>query len=241
MKAYYKTDIGSVRDKNEDTIYYDNSGDFVIAIVADGMGGHRSGEIASRLAVETAADYFNRNTGKFMEMPMEFLRDIFMSSSMRVFDVASTEPECEGMGTTMTMILANRKTGKLYIGNIGDSRTYIVKNGEIVQITEDHSLVYEMFKKGQITKDELLTHPKRNVLTKSLGTFKDIEPDFYIEELNDIENIILCSDGLTNYVNDIEIRDIVKNSEGEAVVEKLVNEANARGGNDNISVIVINN
>ncbi|SHI72977.1 protein phosphatase [Dethiosulfatibacter aminovorans DSM 17477] len=241
MKAYYKTDIGSVREKNEDTIYYDNSGDFVIAIVADGMGGHRSGEIASRLAVETAADYFNRNIGKFMEMPMEFLRDIFMSSSTRVFDAASTEPECEGMGTTMTMILANRKTGKLYIGNIGDSRTYIVKNGEILQVTEDHSLVNEMFKKGQITKDELLIHPKRNVLTKSLGTFKDIEPDFYIEELDDIENIILCSDGLTNYVNSSEIKDIVKNNEGEEVVEKLVNEANARGGSDNISVIVINN
>ena len=241
MKAYYKTDIGSVREKNEDSIYYDNSGDFVIAIVADGMGGHKSGEVASKLAVETAADYFNRNIGKFMELPMEFLRDIFMSSSMRVFDVASTEPECKGMGTTMTLILVNRKTEKLYIGNIGDSRTYIMRNGEISQVTEDHSLVNEMFKKGQITKDELLTHPKRNVLTKSLGTFRDIEPDFYIEDLHDIENIILCSDGLTNYVNNGEIKDIVSNNEGEEIVDKLVNEANVRGGSDNISVIVINN
>lgn len=241
MKAYYKTDIGSVREKNEDSIYYDNSGDFVIAIVADGMGGHKSGEVASKLAVETAADYFNRNIGKFMELPMEFLRDIFMSSSMRVFDVASTEPECKGMGTTMTLILVNRKTEKLYVGNIGDSRTYIMRNGEISQVTEDHSLVNEMFKKGQITKDELLTHPKRNVLTKSLGTFRDIEPDFYIEDLHDIENIILCSDGLTNYVNNGEIKDIVSNNEGEEIVDKLVNEANVRGGSDNISVIVINN
>jgi protein phosphatase len=241
MKAYYKTDKGNVREKNEDAIYYDNSGDFVIAIVADGMGGHKSGDVASKIAIETAADYFNRNIGEFMELPLEFLMDIFKISSMKIFDVSSKELECKGMGTTMTMVLANRKTGKLYVGNIGDSRTYIVRNDEIFQVTEDHSLVNEMFKKGQITKDELSTHPQRNVLTKSLGTYKDIEPDFYIEDLDDIDNIILCSDGLTNYIDKVEIKDIVVNNKGEEIVDRLVNEANARGGSDNISVIVINN
>jgi protein phosphatase len=241
MKAYYKTDVGNKRERNEDAIYYDNSGDFIIAIVADGMGGHKSGDVASKIAIETAADYFNRNIGKFMELPLEFLMDIFKTSSMRIFDVASKEPECKGMGTTMTMVLVNRKTGKLYVGNIGDSRTYIVRKDEILQVTEDHSLVNEMFKKGQITKDELSTHPQRNVLTKSLGTYNDVEPDFYIEDLYDIDSIILCSDGLTNYIDKVEIKDIVMNNRGEEIVDRLVSEANARGGSDNISVIVINN
>ena len=108
-------------------------------------------------------------------------------------------------------------------------------------MTDDHSLVNEMYKKGQITKDELSTHPQRNVLTKSLGTFKEVEPDYYIEDLNEIDNIILCSDGLTSYIDMGEIQDIVKNYRGEEIVDRLVNEANDRGGSDNISVIVINN
>lgn len=241
MKAYYKTDIGNMREKNEDSIYYDNSGDFIIAIVADGMGGHKSGDIASKIAIDTAVDYFNRNIGKFIKLPLEFLKNMFKTSSMRVHEIALKDPDCKGMGTTMTMILVNRKTEKLYVGNIGDSRTYIVRNDEIIQVTEDHSLVNEMFKKGQITKDELSTHPQKNVLTKSLGTYMDIEPDIYTEDLKDIEYIVLCSDGLTNYVNSSEIKDLVKNNEGEEIVNSLINEANARGGNDNISVIVINN
>ncbi len=241
MEAYYKTDKGNVRERNEDAIYYDNSGDFIIAIVADGMGGHKSGDVASKIAIETAASYFNSNIGKFMELPLEFLRDMFYETSMRIFDVASKEAECKGMGTTMTMVLANRKTRKLYVGNVGDSRTYIIRNGEILQVTDDHSLVNEMYKKGQITKDELSTHPQRNVLTKSLGTFKEVEPDYYIEDLNEIDNIILCSDGLTSYIDMGEIQDIVKNYRGEEIVDRLVNEANDRGGSDNISVIVINN
>lgn len=240
MKVSYKTDIGKVREKNEDSIYYDNNGDYIIAIVADGMGGHKSGEIASNIAVEEAGAFFIKNISDFMSSPLDFIPEIFYNSCKKVYEESKKMDDYEGMGTTMSMVIINKKTRAFYIGNVGDSRVYIVRKGEIFQITEDHSLVNEMYKKGQISKSELSTHPQRNVLTKALGTCERTDPDFFKETLEGIDYIILCTDGLSNYISDNEILKYIINSKDDPATE-LIEEAKKRGGSDNISVIIIDN
>lgn len=240
MKAYFKTDIGKTREKNEDSIYFDNNGNYIIAIVADGMGGHKSGEIASKLAIESAGDYFTKYINKFIDSPKEFLLELFYHSCKVVHDESEKSADLEGMGTTMTLAIINTSTKKAYIGNIGDSRTYAIKNKRIIQITEDHTLVNQMYKNGQISFEEIKTHPQKNVLTRALGTCEKTEPDIFEENLNEIEGLILCSDGLTNYISKKEILDFIILYKDKAI-DELIKEAKNRGGTDNISIIIISN
>lgn len=239
MKIYYQTDIGNVRNKNEDSLYYDEKDDYIIAIVADGMGGHKSGELASKIAVEQAGEYFLCHISDLLSSPRLFMKNIYANSCKRVFSESKKSIENDGMGTTMTVAIIDKVNQKLYVGNIGDSRAYIIRNSEILQVTEDHSLVYEMFKKGQITKEEIKIHPQKNVLTKALGTCEHAEPDFFERDLLNIKSIILCTDGLTNYISKDEIyQHIISKNENPA--EELIIEAKKRGGTDNISIIIVN-
>ncbi|MDP3387634.1 MAG: Stp1/IreP family PP2C-type Ser/Thr phosphatase [Eubacteriales bacterium] len=240
MKGIYKTDIGNFREKNEDSVIYLEHQDFILAAVADGMGGHKSGEVASRLALESAARYFIDHLDILMNSPEEFINNIFLNSCMWVYREGLTSEEFEGMGTTMTVVLINKAKQLAYFGNIGDSRAYVITSDSLKQVTEDHSLVHEMYKSGQISLEEVDKHPQRHVLTKALGTCEKVIPDYYQEDLSQIDHILLCTDGLTNYLPEREILFFINRYKDQAV-EELIDEAKRRGGTDNISVVLITN
>ncbi|MBV1756988.1 MAG: Stp1/IreP family PP2C-type Ser/Thr phosphatase [Dethiosulfatibacter sp.] len=240
MKGIYKTDIGNFREKNEDSVIYLEHEDFILAAVADGMGGHKSGEVASRLALESAAKYFIESLDILKNSPMEFVNNIFLNSCLCVYREGIKAEEFEGMGTTMTVVLINKANAEAYFGNIGDSRAYVIASGSLKQVTEDHSLVHEMYKNGQISLEEVDTHPQRHVLTKALGTCEKVIPDYYQEDMTQVDYILLCTDGLTNHLPESEILFLI-NKFKEKAVEELIDEAKRRGGTDNISVILINN
>jgi protein phosphatase len=240
MKAFYKTDIGNVRKKNEDSICFVEEKDFVLAAVADGMGGHRSGEIASQLALESAEVFFKSNSEEILKDPKGFINKLFDYSCKKVYRMSTKMETYEGMGTTMTLVVIDRISMKAYFGNIGDSRAYLMMLDDIIQVTEDHTLVNEMYKKGQITMEEFKNHPQRNVLTKALGTCESVFPDYYQIGLNRGTSILLCSDGLSNYLTSNEIKELIMENKEEAV-DLLIEEAKNRGGTDNISAILIFN
>ncbi|HAE41482.1 MAG TPA: Stp1/IreP family PP2C-type Ser/Thr phosphatase [Clostridiales bacterium] len=240
MKGIYKTDIGNFREKNEDSVIYVEDEDFIMAAVADGMGGHKSGEVASRLAMESAEKYFLEHLESLKSSPLEFINGIFLNSCQSVYREGIKSDELDGMGTTMTIAIIDKSNKQAYFGNIGDSRAYVVFSDRLRQVTEDHSLVYEMYKNGQISLKEVDNHPQRHVLTKAIGTCENIVPDYYQEDLSQVDHILICTDGLTNYLPENEILDIIKEY-AEQAVEELIDEAKRRGGTDNISVILINN
>lgn len=240
MKGIYKTDIGNFREKNEDSVIYLEHENFILAAVADGMGGHKSGEIASKMALESAARYFLEHLDSLIDSPMIFINNIFFNSCVCVYQEGLKSEEFEGMGTTMTVVLINTTNQQAYFGNIGDSRAYLIATDSLKQVTEDHSLVQEMYRNGQITLEEVDTHPQKHVLTKALGTCETVTPDYYQEDLTHIDHILLCTDGLTNYLPEKEILFFIKKYKEQAV-EELITEAKRRGGTDNISVILINN
>ncbi|HBH12142.1 MAG: Protein serine/threonine phosphatase PrpC,regulation of stationary phase [Clostridiales bacterium 38_11] len=240
MKGIYRTDIGNFREKNEDSVIYLEHGDFILAAVADGMGGHKSGEVASRLALESAERYFHEKMDIMTNSPMEFINNIFLNSCLCVYQEGLTSEEFEGMGTTMTVVLINKANEQAYFGNIGDSRAYVATSDSLRQVTEDHSLVHEMYRNGEISLEEIDTHPQRHVLTKALGTCETVIPDYYQEDLTQIDHILLCTDGLTNCLLGKEILFLINQYKDQAVVE-LIGEAKRRGGTDNISVVLISN
>ena len=237
LKAYAKTDIGRKRQLNQDFIYLSEMpvGNLPnLFIVADGMGGHNAGDYASRYAVETMVDVIGAS---FEKSPIKILGGAIERANTLIRQRAQEEKAYSGMGTT---VVAATCIGKyLEVANVGDSRLYVI-NDTIMQITQDHSLVAEMVRMGGIDKESARNHPDKNIITRAIGARDYIEPDFFNLELQAGDMILLCSDGLTNMIDDEEIRRIL--SEGgslEERVEKLVDTANQNGGKDNISVIVI--
>ena len=241
MKAFGCTDVGKVRPVNEDNycIYEDI---FKLYIVADGMGGHKGGDVASSLAIE----YIKEHLIKFIEIEME-PRDIegiifesFNRANTEVYNKSLNEEDCNGMGTTVTLALTINE--KVYIGHVGDSRAYLYSKGEIKQITEDHSLVAELVKNGSITAREARRHPQKNIITRALGTEKNIKVDIFSLDLIEQDIIILCTDGLSNYIDEIEIKSIIdKFGVKNESCQELVYLANKKGGCDNITIIIVKN
>ncbi|MEF9952516.1 MAG: Stp1/IreP family PP2C-type Ser/Thr phosphatase [Clostridium sp.] len=232
MKINKTTHIGMVREVNEDSILTLETDNYTILIVADGMGGHSAGEIASLIAVTTINEYLEKNFSIYEDVT-ELLRDAILEANREIFKKASSSESLSGMGTTITALLIIGN--KVYIGHVGDSRAYLIRNGEISQITEDHSYINELLKKGAITKEEAKVHPMKNLITRAVGTDKYVVIDTYEECIYSNDVLLLCSDGLTRYVTDSEILDfVIKGSRSE----DLVDTANLRGGKDNISVIV---
>ena len=240
MKAFAKTDVGKLREINEDFYYIPNKDDEVqVFILADGMGGYNGGEVASRLATTTALSYIKSNfinTPKEKEDILNLVKSAMEYANMIVYEKSNEEKELEGMGTTLEVCLIYNN--KAYIGHIGDSRIYRIRKEFIRKLTHDHSYVQNLVKDGTITEEEARNHPKKNMLMKALGCTAFVEPDVIAKGFIKDDTILMCSDGLSNMLKDEEIYEIIR-EEGENAAEKLVEKANEKGGYDNITAIVI--
>ncbi|HIR14132.1 MAG TPA: Stp1/IreP family PP2C-type Ser/Thr phosphatase [Candidatus Choladousia intestinavium] len=236
MDTYCITDIGKRRSMNEDCVYASDQpvGNLPnLLIVADGMGGHNAGELASRFTVESIVDYI----GKAAEdRPIPLLSHAIHQANENVIEKAKTEKSLEGMGTTV--VAATIQGSYLYVANVGDSRLYLIDK-DITQITRDHSLVEEMIRVGELKREDARTHPDRNVITRAIGVKEPVRIDFFDMKLEKGDIILLCSDGLTNMVEDRDILKLVKKSGSlKEAASRLVTEANKNGGKDNISVVL---
>lgn len=237
MKSYCLTDTGKKRNMNQDFVYASGQRVGVLPdlfIVADGMGGHNAGDMASRLAVETMVDYIGNCPKKRCVM---ILAEAVDAANRSVYQKSLTDRELSGMGTTIVACCVDGES--LYAVNVGDSRLYLIRD-DIYQISTDHSLVEEMVRSGQITREESKVHPDRNVITRAVGMKDQARPDLLDVGLKKGDRILLCSDGLTNMVSDRQIFDIIMDSRaGQEAAQRLVSTANDNGGSDNISVILI--
>lgn len=241
MRAFGKTDIGKMRDMNQDYYYISNNDkNYGLYILADGMGGYEGGEIASKLATESVIEYINNKFEEYnkKENILKLINEAIEYANTKIYEKSQETEELEEMGTTLEVCLII--DDDIYIGHIGDSRIYTVQNNKLTKLTTDHSYVEQLVKDGTITREEAATHPKKNMLIKALGCLGKAKPDVFKEKLNLNDTIFICSDGLTNMVKDEEIESIL-NEEIENKAEKLIEKANNAGGYDNITTIIIEN
>ena len=241
MQSYAKTDIGKAREMNQDFIYVsENIEDIKLCILADGMGGYKGGEIASSLATTSARNYIKENLDNIdlqdSEIMQNLIRKAMEYANEVVYEKSKENEELEQMGTTLEICLIYGN--KVYIGHIGDSRIYRIRKNIIRRITTDHSYVETLVKDGTITREEAFYHPKKNMLMKALGCTEDIEPDITVKGFLEEDIMLMCSDGLTNMLQEEEIYNIIKENI-ETACDTLIQKANERGGYDNISVIII--
>lgn len=235
-----KTDRGLVRANNEDVFYFDEKQGLLV--VADGMGGHASGEVASKLAVNVVRDYFQGSQKLIGPIDPAYsettnkLNCAIRLANTAVYEVAQSSPVLQGMGTTIVAVLL--KGNKLSIAHIGDSRAYLIRAGNIDQLTDDHSMVNEQVKRSIITKEEAAKSEVKNVLTKALGISAEMEADLDELTMFGDDILLLCSDGLSNMVTDEEALDIVSSTDAVAACDMLINAANGNGGKDNITVVI---
>lgn len=238
MISYGQTDIGMVRSINQDSIYFSDKpvGNLPnLYIVADGMGGHKAGDYASAHAVSWFVDYAKECS---YENPITIMKTGIAKVNDMLLQMSNEHSELKGMGTTF--VVAVMIDDKMYVANIGDSRLYVIGQEDTRQITLDHSLVEELIRTGQLDRRKVRFHPEKNIITRALGTGKEAVPDFFEVELQPGEKVLLCSDGLTNMVEDDEIGSIVMRQQFvDRICEQLIDRANYYGGKDNIGVVVI--
>lgn len=241
MEIFAKSDLGKARDINEDSIYVPEEDlGIKVYILADGMGGYRGGDVASQLAVTAVRSYIKNNyeiTFEDKDDILSLVNGAIEYANMVVSEKAKTDKKLNQMGSTLEVLLIIKNNA--YIGHVGDSRIYMIRDRKINKLTTDHSYIQKLIKDGKITKEESTTHPDKNMITKAIGTEIVVEAELIHRKLNKNDILILCSDGLSNLVSDNEILEIVLDSFDEDIAEKLIDKANALGGTDNISVIVI--
>lgn len=236
MKAFGKTDVGAVRSMNQDYLFYSTEPVGVLPnlfIVADGLGGHKAGDYASRLSVENFVKYVREAK---TDLPIRIVDDAIRYINSMVIEAAQSNEDYKGMGTTF--VAAFIKDDTLFVANIGDSRLYLIDE-ELTQVTEDHSYVGIMVRAGEITKEEAEHHPDKNIITRAIGVAREPKVDFFEVDLTRGDRLLLCSDGLTNMVSDHDILDIFSSCYIDDVVDELIDEAKKNGGLDNITAIVI--
>lgn len=239
--VFAKSDIGKAREINQDYYYVSDDTDKPrVYILADGMGGYKGGEVASKLATESVKKYIESNFDNIIKEKDEILKLIASAveyANMVVYEKSKEDKELEGMGTTLEVcVIYNNKA---YIGHVGDSRVYRIRKEVIRKLTKDHSYVQQLLEDKKITREEAKTHPKKNMITKALGCTPYVEPDLRARNFEKGDIFIMCSDGLTNMVEEKQIFEIIK-QDIETATDKLINEANRAGGYDNITVIIIN-
>lgn len=238
MRVYGLTDVGSNRTQNQDYLYFssDPIGVFQnLFLVADGMGGHKAGDYASRFAVENLLVYARLVDDRPI---VSVLREGIAKVNGELFLSASGNEKLQGTGTTL--VAATIEDTTLYVANVGDSRLYIFRNGELLQITKDHSYVEELVALGEIERDSQEYLKKKNIITRAIGSEPGVNVDFFDEQLRPGDLILMCSDGLSNMVPDQEICQFLGTDDSlKDKVEKLINSANEHGGKDNITVIVV--
>lgn len=238
MKAFSITDIGKKRKINQDYVFckLDTIGNLPnLFIVADGMGGHNAGDYASKFCVE----YFTKQISESNQTsPIVMIEEAVKDTNVKLYEKSKEQKDLEGMGTTL--VVATIFSNEMYVANIGDSRLYVISK-EIRQITEDHSLVQAMVKTGELNKDEAKEHPNKNIITRALGVNETVEPDVFEVELEEGDIVLMCSDGLTNMLEDNTIEKVVRENADDlqTASETLVKLANQNGGKDNITVIIV--
>jgi protein phosphatase len=234
-EAWYLTDKGRRRDSNQDSCLMNE--DIGVYIVADGMGGHSGGEVASAIAVQTVEDILKKPECKEMS-PREVLTLAYEEASRRIFDKAANEnPELAGMGTTM--VLAYVRNKHIYVANVGDSRCYLFQKPYLWQITEDHSLLNEQIRAGVMKEENIGQFVARNVITRSVGYEREVNPDIIEREVSPGEIYMLCSDGLSGLVVDQKISQIMNQNAPAEAVKTCVDQALANGGDDNVTVLML--
>lgn len=233
MSCGYKTDIGLVRSVNEDRYLFVDSKEYKLLVVADGMGGHEAGDVASQMTIDEIVRY-NLAVG-FAENTVDKLQECVALANKKVYEYSKKKRLLNGMGTTLVIALVI--DNKVYFANVGDSRGYII-NQDIRKITIDHSFVEELLMAGDITPEEAFSHPNKNQITRAIGTNPTVKVDIFEKELAEGDKIFLCSDGCSNMLKDEEIFKIVKNSKTmQNAADSLVIAANDNGGYDNITVV----
>lgn len=238
MRSFYLTDAGKVRDHNEDSvIIVKNSDNEYLMAIADGMGGHSAGEVASSIAISYLGKHFKETFFHLNKISaINWIRDSVDTINTLIFQHEKTHPESKGMGTTL--VLAVYTKDYLLFGNVGDSSGFVLKDNELRKVTYDHTLVNLLVSAGELTKEEASIHPKKNVLMKALGAALNVDVDIFECDMDmNIREVLLCSDGLTNMLDREQIEKVLL-GEGsvEEKVERLIRKANNRGGTDNISV-----
>ena len=230
MAATLRTDIGKLRKQNEDAAWFDEAR--AVFAVADGMGGHLAGEVASRMAIEAVQRMAREN-----ERPgIAALREAVACAHETILAHAQDHIECAGMGTTLSVLWLGENYA--YIAHVGDSRIYRLREGSLTQITQDHSLVEELVRAGLITREQARTHPRRNIITRALGTHGENEPDMLVTDVQDGDVFLLCTDGLTGMVPDDEIERTLRDCGIEAAADRLLALALDAGGRDNVTLIL---
>ncbi|HEY8463514.1 MAG TPA: Stp1/IreP family PP2C-type Ser/Thr phosphatase [Bacillota bacterium] len=228
MRVGSKTDKGRVREQNEDSYGYKDN----LFVVADGMGGHQAGEIASAIAVETllATDFDTQ-----IQVQLE---QAILKANEAILNEVAQHPELSGMGTTIAVLIIEDQT--VYLAHVGDSRIYHYNNDQLKQLTKDHSLVAELVKNGVISENEAKYHPQRNILTQALGSPDEVKIEFQSCSCKPGDKFLLCSDGLSNLVDADTLREILQQDvDPQVIADKMVDLANENGGSDNITVIVV--
>jgi len=236
LLAFAKSDIGLIRERNEDsyTLLLPS-----LFIVADGMGGHVAGEIASKLAITTMSDYVKEVPES--TSPEVMLQQAIIRANKVIYEMGQSKDQCAGMGTTVTAAYVDKD--KIYWGHVGDSRLYLLSGDNMYQLTSDHSLVWELMLTGNISPDEARNHPHRNILTRAVGANEDILVDTGVSSWKSGDFLLLCTDGLTNMISEQTIYEIIQSASNgiEQKIEKLINAAKEAGGFDNITVILVQN
>lgn len=231
MAATLRTDIGKVRRQNEDAAFMDEKR--AVFAVADGMGGHLAGEVASGMAI----DAVRKMSRAHHRADTIVLRDTVRAANEAIARHAKSHAECAGMGTTLSVLW--RGGHYAYIAHVGDSRVYRFRDGELERITQDHSLVEEMVRARLITREQARTHPRRNVITRALGTQGDNEPDVLAADVKKGDIWLLCTDGLTGMVDDKEILSVIRaHTELDIVADRLLERALDAGGRDNVTLVL---
>lgn len=240
MKLYSQSDIGLIRNSNQDyclTGYFSDGAAW--AIVCDGMGGANGGSTASHVATESIAETLT--TGYREDMTGHEICDLMKlavdCANKAVYEMSMHVAGLEGMGTTVVCVVA--KDDRLHVVHAGDSRAYLFAGDSIRQITTDHSIVQELVTAGQLTKEEARTHPNRNLITRALGTEPKLMTDYNTVEFKDGAKVIVCTDGMSNYITDESLLDFIRSNDCEKLTEKLIEKAKELGGSDNITVAII--
>lgn len=238
MKSYSITDVGQKRTVNQDFVFTSETpvGNLPnLFVVADGMGGHKAGDFASSYAVEILLSTIREDENS---NPVKIIRAAIENANTQLLREASDNEAMSGMGTTMVLVTIVGHYA--YVANVGDSRLYLIDENKISQITKDHSLVEEMVRMGEISRDDARNHPDKNIITRALGAGRDVDVDFFDIRLTPGDILLLCSDGLSNMVTDEDIRQVILTSETlEEAGRRLVSMANDNGGRDNIAVVLV--
>ena len=240
MKIVAKTDIGLTRTSNQDSYAAGElPGSVAWAVVCDGMGGTNGGNLASSTAVKIISERISSSYRQGMSFSS--IKNMFMSAiiaaNVSVYDMSKENPELSGMGTTVVVaIVANER---VYVAHAGDSRAYILTSGKLHQLTKDHSFVQEMVDSGKLTADEAREDPRKNLITRALGVSEDLQIDFCEEDISENDVLLICTDGLNNYVEPEEIYELPEDGKFYEFAERLVNRANNNGGGDNITVVTV--